>query len=477
MSSPIVDNVYSRQVEAGIVKFQKWLDLAKLDKKEYQEDGLRFALQREFDPEPLRGCNGGIVADEMGLGKTILSLGLMISHPVAHTLIVVPRALLDQWETELMRLLGHSPLVFHGSRKFHKKLAESPVVLTTYGTIASGKGINPITEFRWTRVIYDEAHRLRNTGTAKHRAAVSLKSIYTWCLTGTPIQNKLRDLVSLCKVMKVSNADKLTNHDLDWIINKFVIKRTKKQVGIDILPVHSENIGVEWETEEEANMAYDFHALLPFTGVTLANVNWLIMMLGSSTLPCLVRMRQMCLLPATMKKAFHRFIDDGVLDADDAIEGINGQSKINAVVKKIGENSTNGKKKLIFTHFRLEALTLKAKLAEMGMKVEIFDGSTSQSQREYLTTTHDLDVLILQINSACEGLNLQHYTEVYFTSPHWNPSVEDQAIGRAHRIGQKDQVKVYRFIMEGFGAETKSIEQYIIAIQDMKRQLMKIFDN
>lgn len=473
MSSP--QTVYSRQVEAGLTKFQKWLELANLDKKDYQEDGLRFALEREFDPEPPRNCSGGIIADEMGLGKTIMTLGLILSHPVAHTLIVVPRALLDQWETVLMRLMGHSPLVYHGSRKTHKKLSESPVVITTYGTMAGGKGINPITEFGWGRVIFDEAHRLRNSGTSTHRAALTLKSTYTWCLTGTPIQNALRDLISLCAIIKVSNAKNITSFDLDWFIKHFVIKRTKKQVGIDIMPVKAENITVEWETEDEANMAYDLHAMLAFTGVTLENVNRLIAMLTTSTLPCLIRMRQMCALPATMKKVVQTLINQDILDEDDVVEGINGLSKMNAVVNKIAENKDNGKKKLVFTHFKLEAQMLEARLTEMGLKVGIFDGSTPQGHREYLTTTHELDVLILQINAACEGLNLQHYTEVYFTSPHWNPSVEDQAVGRAHRLGQTEEVHVYRFIMDGFGAETKSIEQYIMLVQDTKRKLTKIF--
>ena len=83
------------------------------------------------------------------------------------------------------------------------------------------------------------------------------------------------------------------------------------------------------------------------------------------------------------------------------------------------------------------------------------------------------EVMLLQIQTACEGLNLQHFQEIYFTSPHWNPAVEDQAIARAHRIGQERTVDVFHFVMKGFGNGTKSIDQYCQQIQDVKRDLAK----
>ena len=84
--------------------------------------------------------------------------------------------------------------------------------------------------------------------------------------------------------------------------------------------------------------------------------------------------------------------------------------------------------------------------------------------------------MIVQIQTACEGLNMQHFQEIYFTSPHWNPAVEDQAIARAHRIGQDQVVDVYRFIMTGFGRKAISFEQYCQCIQDTKREVMKILN-
>jgi hypothetical protein len=116
------------------------------------------------------------------------------------------------------------------------------------------------------------------------------------------------------------------------------------------------------------------------------------------------------------------------------------------------------------------------------MNVVTFDGRNNASSRQRILNGNT-NVLILQIQTGCEGLNLQqHYSEIYFVSPHWNPSVEDQAIGRCHRIGQKKQVQVFRFEMEGFPLSidnldkeedekepTISIDNYIKNIQMGKR--------
>jgi len=84
------------------------------------------------------------------------------------------------------------------------------------------------------------------------------------------------------------------------------------------------------------------------------------------------------------------------------------------------------------------------------------------------------EVMIVQIQTACEGLNMQHFQEIYFTSPHWNPAVEDQAVARAHRIGQDKPVDVYRFVMNGFGRRSISFEQYCLKIQERKREIMNM---
>ena len=110
------------------------------------------------------------------------------------------------------------------------------------------------------------------------------------------------------------------------------------------------------------------------------------------------------------------------------------------------------------------------------MSVSQFDGRTSQNEREEILMSKT-DALILQIQTGCEGLNLQQFKEVYFISPTWNPAVEDQAIARAHRIGQNRPVDVFHFVMEGFGNDTRSLDQYSGLVQQVKRQLASKFIN
>jgi len=110
------------------------------------------------------------------------------------------------------------------------------------------------------------------------------------------------------------------------------------------------------------------------------------------------------------------------------------------------------------------------------MKVARFDGRTSYSERADVLNDMSLDVLILQIMTGCEGLNLQHFKEIYFVSPHWNPAVEDQAIARCHRIGQSDEVDIFRFTMAGFDTQSCTLDRYASDIQDAKRKMYNIVD-
>ena len=131
-------------------------------------------------------------------------------------------------------------------------------------------------------------------------------------------------------------------------------------------------------------------------------------------------------------------------------EDENYSSKISKVVRTILSRKDNGKRKIVFCHFRGEIDHIQARLvtAFPCLVVRYLDGRTSESERrEILAPDAGVDVLILQIQTCCEGLNLQQFSEVYFVSPDWNPAVEDQAIARCHRFGQTEPVSVFRFIM------------------------------
>ena len=129
----------------------------------------------------------------------------------------------------------------------------------------------------------------------------------------------------------------------------------------------------------------------------------------------------------------------------------------------------------MFCQFHGEIDALQELLETHNMVVHTVDGRTSSEQKKkYLEG--NCDVLILQIQTGCEGLNLQMFSEIYFVSPHWNPGVEDQAVARCHRIGQSKEVDVFRFTMKDFTEEHPSIESYCREKQEIKREESKLIN-
>jgi hypothetical protein len=170
-------------------------------------------------------------------------------------------------------------------------------------------------------------------------------------------------------------------------------------------------------------------------------------------------------------------------------EAIKTTSKLDSVVDAILERKDNENGKLVFCHFKEEMNELAARLRGVGLNVGILGGQIAKVARQKLLKERK-DVLILQIQTGCEGLNLQeNYSEIYFVSPHWNPYVEDQAIARCHRIGQRKPVFVWRFEMNNFDycsasgdsgdsgnivtRRTKNLEEYVIDVQNVKRNIVR----
>ena len=124
---------------------------------------------------------------------------------------------------------------------------------------------------------------------------------------------------------------------------------------------------------------------------------------------------------------------------------------MDVVISTIISRKDNGNGKLIFCHYKGEIDAIYNRLSENGItRICIFDGRTNQMERARKIKMA-FDVVILQIQTGCEGLNLQeHFSEIYFVSPNWNPFVEKQAVARCHRIGQKKEVSVFSFQMTDF---------------------------
>lgn len=461
----------------ALQKYKVWCKLVGLDIKPHQLEGFEWCMSRE-NSEP-EGLKGGIICDEMGLGKTILMLGCTMINNVKRTLIVVPPALMNQWKQCIQLFLKHNVCVYHGARVKNMTLEEiksKQIVLTTYGMIASrGTSYQSLLwNIRWDRLICDEAHHMRNPKTNICKGAFRLHADIKWMVTGTPIQNSTTDIRVLFALLgKVIRGEV----EMRQYIRDYVLRRTKKSVGI-VLPEHKKTtIRVAWESKVEENLAASIHAQLPTFDVTLENVNEIMEYLDyESPLPLFVRSRQSCINPQLLKTCVEKMKSEGLIPVDFRMKKVPTMSKISAVVQKV-KSQPKEKKKIIFSYYRGEIDELKRRLVNDGYTVSVMDGRSKKREKlDACDPEKAPDILIAQIQSASEGLNLQHFSQVYFTSPHWNPAVEEQAIARAHRIGQQEQVETFHFEMAPFTDGGMTIDNYCMEVQNRKRELMKLLD-
>jgi SNF2 family DNA or RNA helicase len=440
-------------IEEKLVFFNEVLIRKGYDINPYQMDGVKWLLKNELNEESICDIKGGFVADEMGLGKTIMMIGLLLCNPKHNTLIILPTILIEQWYIQIYKLTGHKSFIYHGNSKKDitmKQLKKHIIVLATYDEISKPSLLH---EINWNRVIFDEAHHLRNNNTQRFQGAKKLIKTYTWCVTGTPIQNRKRDFYSLCSIIGLPASYYTEDMNFKELASNFILKRTKQEVGIKMPDIITENVDVLWKNKQEMELCMKTHKRLN----------------GKYSLTQILRQKQSCVLPRLLMKQY-----------PDDMEATQLSSKMDKVIEDILEKKGNMNGKLVFAHFKEEMRVIESRLSEAGMDVAIIDGSITGSNRTQLLEGNK-ECLILQINTCCEGLNLQaNYNEIYFVSPHWNPYIELQAIARCHRIGQTKTVIVKHYKMQGFqimgeqeeeeekAEEEDNIEKYIFEKQEHK---------
>ena len=424
-----------------------------LDFKQYQFDGVKWAIENELSEEVLSSHNkikGGFIADEMGLGKTITMLGIIFANYHKKTLIVLPNALLLQWASEIFRLTGYKPIIYHGPNKQKVGLTDlenAHIVLTSYSTLAISKKRQTclLHQINWYRCVFDEAHHLRNAN-SRYLGARKLQTNIHWLISGTPVQNKQKDFYVLCSVLGLPVSYYKYKEYRAELFSKYVLHRTKLQVGIIIPNLEITNTFVDWKSNEERIISTYIHEKLKDSEEKFKNIQ---------------KAQKMCILPSLLQIPIMNTITT---------------SKMDCVIDTIVSRKGNGAGKLVFCHFYAEIDMIITKLKEGGMtNIANYDGRIKIGKGKNNRLLEKYEVLVIQIQTGCEGLNMQtNYSEVYFVSPNWNPAVESQAIARCHRIGQCKPVYVFKFIMNNLdNIDNNSMDNYMIKVQDKKQLVIK----
>lgn len=468
-------------------RFDALIQSRQLMRKPFQRRGVEWCVNNEYGthgplPGHKRPIRGGIVADEMGLGKTITLIGTMIVNPLPYTLLVLPVALINQWVNEINKNIGKITFVYHGAKS--KKISfkddvfecvnkmSQVVVITTYATLAriSLYDNNPLTGINWNRIIFDEAHHLRNKKTKQHIMALKLHSNIRWMISGTPFQNNMRDLYNMYCIIGLAKQYTKSSTNFSTIFRHFFMRRTKAETTDTILPdIYSNRNIIKWGNDKKAalNAHTQTYAIITQSSVASENKKKRVnhkqnnnnqSNCGKQSRMCMIthimRARQSCVLPITNNSTT--------------------SSKIDGVIQQLVSRKSNGNGKIVFCVFRKEIDLIAAKLIENGIKnVVTYDGRKTHKERAKILK-NDINILIMQIQVGCEGLNLQDkFSEVYFVSPTWNPSIEEQAIARCHRTGQKKPVYIFKFYMDGFKQNFNSMDYEMCILQEKKKLIVE----
>lgn len=416
---------------------------------------------------------GGCLADDMGLGKTVQVLALLEERRAAReagteagprtSLVVAPRSLIFNWIAEAarftprLRLLAHTGIERNATAE---TLKDYDVVLTTYGTLR-----NDIAEFKdveFDCVILDEAQAIKNVAAATTKATRLLRARQRLALSGTPVQNHLGELWSLfeflnpgmlgaASVFKLATAepDEATRALLARALRPFILRRTKGQVAKDLPERTEETIFCELEPKQrrlydELRGHYRQSLLERVERDGLAKSKM-------HVLEALLRLRQAACHPALIEKK-HAALPSAKLDA---------------LLPQLAEVLEENHKALVFSQFTSLLALVRQRLDAAGTPYEYLDGQTKDREAcvRHFQNDPDCKLFLISLKAGGLGLNLTAAEYVFLLDPWWNPAIEAQAIDRAHRIGQSQQVFAYRLIARD------TVEEKILELQKTKRAL------
>lgn len=421
--------------------------------RNYQKEGLTWLrFLEEFE-------TGGILADDMGLGKTIQILAFLRGRTTKKSqkphLVVTPKSLAFNWFDEAQKFtpdLRVERYAGPGRSKILEDLSKIDVMVTTYGTLRTD--IEKLREIDFDVAIIDEAQAIKNPKSQSAEACKEISANLRIALTGTPIENSINDLLSILDfsnpgLVKAREVNPETLNTIARVLKPFMLRRTKEKVLTE-LPDRSEQVlYCEMSSTEK-----EYYAAIRERYKNSLEEKIKKGGLGKSklhVLEALLRLRQ---------AASH----SGLVDPKRMEEP---SAKIQLLIKHMQEVIQEGHKVLIFSQFTSLLAIVRNRLNEEGIVHEYLDGQTDDRKTpvDRFQTDPACKAFLISLKAGGTGLNLTAADYVFILDPWWNPAVEAQAIGRAHRMGQTNKVIAYRMIAKG------TVEEKILDLQKTKKEL------
>jgi SNF2 family DNA or RNA helicase len=415
----------------------------------------------------------------MGLGKTVQILALLAlekarGNLAQPALIVAPTSLMTNWFNEAQKFAPDlRVLVLHGAGRKQNfgSIPEYDVVLTTYPLIARDREI--LLSRDWHMAVLDEAQTIKNPNAATTRWLRDVKAQHRFCLTGTPMENHLGELWSimsfanpgflgdkaafsrLWRLPIEKRADKERATALARRVKPFLLRRTKTEVATE-LPAKSE-IVERIVLEDSQRDLYDSIRLSMSDKVRRAIEQRGLAKSHIIVLEALLRMRQACCDPSLLK------LDDGVQRPS---------AKLDRLMEMVLELLSEGRKIIVFSQFTSMLDLIRKRFDAERIRYSVLTGETRDRKNAIDGFQNGpSDVFLVSLKAGGVGLNLTAADTVIIFDPWWNPAVEEQAIDRAHRIGQDKAVFVYRLVASG------TIEEKMDELKARKRALAdSLFD-
>ncbi len=446
----------------------------KADLRPYQLDGVSWlSFLRDVGL-------GGILADDMGLGKTVQALALLAIEKEAGrltspALVVAPTSLMANWRRESEKFTpDFKVLTLQGADRKDKfdDIPNSDLVLTTYPLIARDHEF--LIKHKWHIMFLDEAQTIKNPDASTTKLITSLDAKHRFCLTGTPLENHLGELWSLFAFASPGFLGDRAHFTKNWRtaiekqgnsergrllakrVKPFMLRRTKNEVATDLPP--KTEIIERIDMEAAQRDIYESIRLSMHQKVRDAIAEKGFARSRIVILDALLKLRQTCCDPRLLK------LQKDKTDTSSA--------KLNRLQELMVELLDEGRKIIVFSQFTSMLELIRAELDKQGTRYSLLTGQTKDRETEIRNFQDgDIPVFLISLKAGGTGLNLTAADTIILYDPWWNPAVEEQAIDRAHRIGQEKPVFVHKLVING------TIEEKMEALKEKKRALAaSIFD-